>query len=40
MPTGTVSISNGNGQAQLEIKVLGKDKYLNISVYLTKEPNG
>ncbi len=40
MPTGNVSISNGNGQAQLEIKILGNDKDLNVSVYLTKEPNG
>ncbi|WP_299680625.1 RDD family protein [uncultured Tenacibaculum sp.] len=40
MPTGSVNISNGNGQAQLEIKVLGNEKDLNISVYLTKEPNG
>lgn len=40
MPTGNVSISNGNGQAQLGIKVIGNKKDLNISVYLTKEPNG
>jgi uncharacterized RDD family membrane protein YckC len=40
MPTGNVSISNGNGQTQLEIKVLGNEKDLNIVVYLTKEPNG
>nr|WP_296620417.1 RDD family protein [Marivirga sp.] len=40
MPIGSVNISNGNGQAQLEIKVLGNDKDLNVSVYLTKEPNG
>lgn len=40
MPTGNVSISNGQGQAQLEIKVLGNAKDLNISVYLEKEPNG
>jgi uncharacterized RDD family membrane protein YckC len=40
MSTGNVSISNGNGQAQLEIKVLGNEKDLNIGVYLTKEPNG
>lgn len=40
MPTGNVSISNGNGQAQLEIKVLGNEKDLNVGVYLTKEPNG
>ncbi|WP_177764456.1 RDD family protein [Flavobacterium sp. I3-2] len=39
MPTGNVSISNGQGQAQLEIKVLGNKKDLNVSVYLEKEPN-
>jgi uncharacterized RDD family membrane protein YckC len=40
MPTGNVSISNGNGQARLEIKILGNEKDLNVGVYLTKEPNG
>lgn len=40
IPTGNVSISNGQGHAQLEIKVLGNTKDLNISVYLEKEPNG
>jgi uncharacterized RDD family membrane protein YckC len=40
MPTGNISISNGQGQAQLEIKVLGNTKDMNISVYLEKEPNG
>jgi hypothetical protein len=40
MPTGNVSISNGNGQAQLEIKVLGNEKDMSVNVYLTKEPNG
>ena len=40
MPTGNVSISNGNGQAQLKIKILGNEKDLNVDVYLTKEPNG
>jgi uncharacterized RDD family membrane protein YckC len=40
IPTGNVSISNGQGQAQLEIKVLGYTKDLNVSVYLEKEPNG
>ena len=40
MPTGNVSISNGQGQAQFEIKVLGNTKDLNVSVYLEKEPNG
>lgn len=40
MPTGSVSISNGQGHAQLEIKVLGNEKDLKISVYLEKELNG
>ncbi|MEZ4842984.1 MAG: RDD family protein [Bacteroidia bacterium] len=40
MPSGNVSISNGQGQAQLVIKVLGNTKDLNVSVYLEKEPNG
>ncbi|MCL5246695.1 RDD family protein [Cellulophaga sp. 20_2_10] len=40
MPTGSVSISNGYGEAQLEIKVIGNDKDLNVAVYLTKEPQG
>lgn len=40
MPTGNINISNGNGQAQLEIKVLGNEKDLDVGVYLTKEPNG
>ncbi|TDB65299.1 RDD family protein [Arundinibacter roseus] len=40
MPTGNVSISNGQGQAQFEIKVLGNTNDLNVSVYLEKKPNG
>ncbi len=40
MPTGNVNITNGYGQAQLEIEVLGNEKDINVSVYLTKEPNG
>lgn len=39
MPEGGVSISNGQGQAQLEIKVLGNKRDLNVSVYLVKKPN-
>ncbi len=39
MPAGSVSISNGKGQALLEIKVLGNKKDLNVSVYLEKESN-
>ena len=40
MPTGSVNISNGNGQAQLQITVVGNEKDLKVSVYLAKEPNG
>jgi uncharacterized RDD family membrane protein YckC len=40
MPTGSVNISNGYGEAQLEIKVIGNEKDINVGVYLTKEPNG
>lgn len=40
LPTGNVNISNGHGQAQLEITVLGNTKDLNVSLYLEKEPNG
>jgi hypothetical protein len=40
MPTGNVSTSNGQGQAQREIKVLGNTKDLNVSVYLEKESDG
>lgn len=39
-PTGNINVSNGNGEAQLGIKVLGNEKDINIDVYLTKEPNG
>ena len=40
MPAGNVSITNGQGQAQLQIKVLGKIKNIEVSVYLEKEQNG
>ena len=41
MPNGNISKStNGQGQAQLEIKVLGNTKDITVSVYLEKEPNG
>lgn len=39
IPSGSLNISNGMGQAQLKIDVLGNEKDMNISVYLTKEPN-
>lgn len=40
IPTGSITVSNGYGEAQLEIKVIGNEKDINVSVYLTKEPNG
>ncbi len=40
MPAGSVNISNGMGSAQLEIKVEGNEMDLNVSVYLTKQPDG
>lgn len=40
IPSGGINISNGYGQAQLEINVIGNTGELNVSVYLTKEPNG
>jgi len=40
MPTGNVNISNGNGEAQLEINVIGKEQDLKVSVHLTKESGG
>lgn len=40
IPTGNVSITNGNGQARLNIKVLGKTKDINVHAYLTKASEG
>ncbi|SDH55314.1 RDD family protein [Winogradskyella thalassocola] len=40
IPTGSINISNGYGEAQLKIKVLGKDNDLSVGAYLTKQPNG
>lgn len=40
MPKGNISITNGLGQAQLEIKVLGESKDVEVHVYLEKEPDG
>jgi uncharacterized RDD family membrane protein YckC len=40
MPTGSVNITNGYGEAELEIKVIGNEKDLNVRAYLTKEPGG
>lgn len=40
MPSGNVNISNGQGQALLEIKVLGNTNDMKVTVYLEKEPKG
>ena len=40
MPTGNVNISNGYGEAQMEISVLGNEKDIDVVVYLTKQPDG
>lgn len=40
MPTGSINVSNGSGQAQLLIKVIGNTRDLKVNVYLTKEPQG
>ncbi|EPR69780.1 hypothetical protein ADIWIN_4055 [Winogradskyella psychrotolerans RS-3] len=40
MPTGSININNGYGEAQLEIKVLGKDNDVSVGAYLTKQPKG
>lgn len=37
MPTGNISVSNDEGQAQLEIKVLGNTNDMHVNVYLEKE---
>ena len=40
MPSGSINISNGHGQAQFQIKVLGNKTNMIIYTYLEKEPNG
>ena len=40
MPTGSLNISNGYGEARLNIRVIGNEKDINVRVYLSKEPNG
>ena len=40
IPAGNINITNGRGEAHLEIKVLGNEKDLNVHTYLTKEPHG
>jgi len=39
MPAGSISVSNGQGEAQLEITVIGKDKTVEVNVTLEKEPD-
>lgn len=40
MPTGNISITNGHGKAQLEIKVLGVERDVKVYPYLEKEKGG
>lgn len=40
MPTGNINISNGYGQAQLNITVLGNERDITVSTYLKKSPGG
>ena len=40
LPTGSISIVNGMGQANLEIKVLGKEKDIDVFVNMAKTPYG
>ena len=39
-PTGNISVTNGYGQALLEIKVIGVKKTVQVVAYLEKEPTG
>ncbi|NRD20202.1 RDD family protein [Winogradskyella eckloniae] len=39
MPSGSINITNGFGEAQLSITVLGNKKDVKVGVYLTKQPN-
>ena len=40
LPMGSIEITNGYGQAQLDIKVLGNEKDVKVEVALVREPNG
>lgn len=40
MPSGSINIANGQGEARLQINVLGNKRDLMVTVYLTKGPNG
>ena len=39
-PTGNISVTNGYGQALVEIKVIGEKKTVQVVAYLEKEPTG
>lgn len=39
-PSGSVEYSNSEGQAEFNIKVLGKQKNINVRTYLEKESDG
>ncbi|WP_299228921.1 cytochrome c oxidase assembly factor Coa1 family protein [uncultured Psychroserpens sp.] len=38
-PNGSISMHDGFGEANFEIKVIGNDKDMNVNIYLTKFPN-
>ncbi len=40
IPSGNINVTNGQGQAQLNITVVGEKKDLDVQVYLEKEPQG
>lgn len=40
MPTGNINISNGTGEANLRIKVIGEENDISVGAELTKSPNG
>ncbi len=40
LPSGNITISNGKGDAQLQIKVIGDKKDIEVNVHLTKEIDG
>jgi uncharacterized RDD family membrane protein YckC len=40
LPSGSINISNGYGEAQFKIKVIGIEKDLEVNIYLEKEPGG
>lgn len=40
LPKGNISVTNGYGQAQLQINVLGNENDIEVHVYLEKAPDG